>query len=769
MPIVAFKNMAIQTFADGSKLDTVTGVVTPAPSTPTPTPTQSLDGYLKTSSGQTVYAPIGSDMYNQYIAGGATAVQQNDPVVQDPNSTLNQVINNPSPAPENQVTANTGNYQPTTPAPTQTGRRLENYEITNLFKESLGRDLTVEDWNAVKSTNKSRESVEAYIISQLGEIPTLAPPGSTIILVSPDGKHKISVKAGTLTERQLASNGWRENFEGSRSAKQVDANFAISYGQESSTQSDIPVVEQQANDLGNSSVANPNYVNAVFQQYHSRDATQQELDRFTGQGVLDVHNAIKAGMPAQESTVPEADVTGGTTPDTNVGMTGDNLTDTTNSYNLPNATNDYTGADMITGTNTAIKSLADYIAELTPPQTATNVEYDSLKDKVSALLEQGIDRTADQLSAEAELGLNQLRQDYAKLNADILRKTAEYNTMMQGVEGKPITMSSIIGQQGQINKMKASEIGMLQAQALGLQGQIETAQEIANRAVDLKYQTIETTLKVYEAQLNMIAEDLNKEEQIAFQAQQNMLADERDRIAEQKAIEKNVQSIALLAMQNGADTGLVDQITKAKTEIEASQIAGQLLNTEGWTYVSTPAERDRLKGLGYEITQAGGRTYVKPGTGASNPEVSAYVNQIRSGAMKISNVPANIRNDVVIALGSNGGGTPSTPSSPVSTPQASTPQGLQEGDVYQRGSSWYTIGVDGKERKATTEEKNTAITGLTPEEQDFDKELQKERDKLAKGGSWGKSWDYLMNKYGEMGLTNEQLDAILDKDKYYNN
>jgi hypothetical protein len=32
---------------------------------------------------------------------------------------------------------------------------------------------------------------------------------------------------------------------------------------------------------------------------------------------------------------------------------------------------------------------------------------------------------------------------------------------------------------------------------------------------------------------------------------------------------------------------------------------------EGWTYVSTPAERDNLKSQGYQITQTGGRTYAK--------------------------------------------------------------------------------------------------------------------------------------------------------------
>ncbi len=57
-------------------------------------------------------------------------------------------------------------------------------------------------------------------------------------------------------------------------------------------------------------------------------------------------------------------------------------------------------------------------------------------------------------------------------------------------------------------------------------------------------------------------------------------------------------------------------------------------------------------------------------------------------------------------------------------------------------------------------------TILTTEEKEFEKELNKARDILAKGGSeqWGYAWDLVKNKYPD--VPNELLDEMLNKNKY---
>ncbi len=99
-------------------------------------------------------------------------------------------------------------------------------------------------------------------------------------------------------------------------------------------------------------------------------------------------------------------------------------------------------------------------------------------------------------------------------------------------------------------------------------------------------------------------------------------------------------------------------------------------------------------------------------------------------------------------------------------------KGLTENDIIRIPNA---NGVETIYKKPIEKKKSSLIQTPEPdpelndEEKQFDKELKAEKTKLQKGGKWGASWNFLMNKYGSIGLTNTQLDAMLDKDKYYNN
>lgn len=203
----------------------------------------------------------------------------------------------------------------------------------------------------------------------------------------------------------------------------------------------------------------------------------------------------------------------------------------------------------------------------------------------------------------------------------------------------------------------------MNAQMMGLQGNINNAQTEAARAIDAKWDTYETTLNIYESQLAMLQNEVNKKdsmfsaaeqrtynEQIA--AKQQMLLDQKNALAEDKQVDNNIQSISLMVLANTGDRKLADAVAGAKSELDAMTIAGKLATSEGWTYVATPAERDALIAQGYETTQANGRTYARQGGGADSDIVNAYVSQIKSGELKLTNVPAEYRSDVTVALGS---------------------------------------------------------------------------------------------------------------------
>jgi len=206
-------------------------------------------------------------------------------------------------------------------------------------------------------------------------------------------------------------------------------------------------------------------------------------------------------------------------------------------------------------------------------------------------------RGAAQLAAEEAQGVQAKKTALTNVQNQINTKLAEFNqiqaqlqALSTEVAGKPITMASIIGAQSQIqNKLIAqknsfaADIGLLQAQALALQGQLTDAQNAANRSVDLRYSDIETRLNNQATLINLLQGQLTKEEQTRADAVKLYLADQQTAIDDQKQVEKDIQSVMLTAAQNGAPSDLLSQISTSASVVEATQRAG--------TYLQEPKEQ----------------------------------------------------------------------------------------------------------------------------------------------------------------------------------
>jgi surface antigen len=212
------------------------------------------------------------------------------------------------------------------------------------------------------------------------------------------------------------------------------------------------------------------------------------------------------------------------------------------------------------------KSLEQYIKELTPPKTETSKQYDSIFNEINTLLPGTTGRGQAQLDAEAAAGLPEQKKKLAEINSQLLMKVAEatkvdqsYEQLIQQLESpsaqqQGVPMSIIIGQQAQARKLqlaernsKAADIGLLQAFALGLQGQVQAAQEGVNRAIDLKYQDRESELNLKMQQLSLLEGKLSKEESIVKQALERKYTEEQAKIAEEKAKAKENINLAFSA------------------------------------------------------------------------------------------------------------------------------------------------------------------------------------------------------------------------------
>lgn len=242
---------------------------------------------------------------------------------------------------------------------------------------------------------------------------------------------------------------------------------------------------------------------------------------------------------------------------------------------VPGATSsgsDQSGA-MIAG---ASQNINEIIKQLTPAQTETETKQQNLLNEMATLTGEQANKSADQLTAEQSAGIPDLKKQFADINAQILTKSAEYNVLQEANKNKPITMDSIIGNERAILNAKAADIGLLQAQAQGLQGKISVAQDTVNRAIDLKYSTKEAQLATYQAQLNALLPTLNKEEKIQAAAQQTLLDNQKQAIATAKDNETQIKNVMLEAIKAGVkDSNVLNSIASAKTLTKALQVYAQ--------------------------------------------------------------------------------------------------------------------------------------------------------------------------------------------------
>lgn len=226
---------------------------------------------------------------------------------------------------------------------------------------------------------------------------------------------------------------------------------------------------------------------------------------------------------------------------------------------MPQPSTDTTGATaMAAGAEAGAKTIGDYLKEITPPETETSKQYNDILGSINNLLPELGNKKAEQAKVEKQLGIPDTRKQLAELNGLMTSRLAEYNKAIAETETAPgeTPLGLVLGRQAVIRRNQAADLGLLQARGLALQGQLEAAQETANRAIDLKYGTMEDTINIKMQQLQLIQPILDKEERRYATALERKYTDEREALAEKKALAKS--NIAL-ALEAGLTTRFVNK------------------------------------------------------------------------------------------------------------------------------------------------------------------------------------------------------------------
>ena len=237
-----------------------------------------------------------------------------------------------------------------------------------------------------------------------------------------------------------------------------------------------------------------------------------------------------------------------------------------------------------------------------------------LSTKISALLPSTFGETQALADAKKQYQVNELSKNLNDINSQILMKQAELNKDdaslamgIQNIEDKPIAMEFITGQQASVQRQaqiarmaKNAEIGILNARALGLQGNIELATKMAEEAVDLKYAPIKETINLYSAQLKALEPLLSADEKKVAREQEIKTKLAMNEVEQKQANEKKIQELILNASSQGASSGLISKASLAKTPIEVAQILGEF---GGKDYLQNQKLRAEIAKINSEIVK----------------------------------------------------------------------------------------------------------------------------------------------------------------------
>lgn len=172
---------------------------------------------------------------------------------------------------------------------------------------------------------------------------------------------------------------------------------------------------------------------------------------------------------------------------------------------------------------------------------------------------------------EKQAGLPQANAELADLQAKQTMQTAQYMSQMQDIQNKPIAMEFIAGQQGEVQRRAGIDAMITSALVQAKQGQIQTAQNTIDQAMNLKYNTITQRIETQKAILQMNYDNLSRSDK--------KLADERGAVLDAQKADltqfRGIQTEAAKQAMSSGDSTAFNAIMNATSYEELSKAGGQ--------------------------------------------------------------------------------------------------------------------------------------------------------------------------------------------------
>lgn len=259
----------------------------------------------------------------------------------------------------------------------------------------------------------------------------------------------------------------------------------------------------------------------------------------------------------------------------------------------------YDELSKILGRKVAPNTVSSDIAGLLALQGSATPEsqaYDQLTGKLTSLQGQLSGQATDLQNELNTQGVTQAYQQVkeltlkaAQLQGELGKFDAETTAQVSNLENQPISTGIISGQQAQLQKQrdltrigKASELSATIALNQAYQGNATLGSQLAQQAVDMKYQPILNEIETTRSQISIAGDKMSREDSKRAKIIDQLLNIKQQAVEDERANKKQVQAIAIELAGSGAPTSVVNQVRNANNPVDAARIAGQ------WTKANTP-------------------------------------------------------------------------------------------------------------------------------------------------------------------------------------
>lgn len=257
--------------------------------------------------------------------------------------------------------------------------------------------------------------------------------------------------------------------------------------------------------------------------------------------------------------------------------------------------------------NTLQQSIDENLKAMEGEKTSNEILAEKSTSRAMQLLADSLGRSKMLTEEEKKAGIDEYKTNLKNLKNEIATKTAAYEKLYADIQGKPITMNSIIGADAQARKVAQADLGFLNAQALAMQNNIDFAKQTAQDAVDAKYGPIDEEINILAKQLELIQPTLDKEEKLRADAVKLALDQRKEALDAIKAKETTLTNFNIDMIQKYPSAGIKTTddyaTTQKKVTASAEYKADMAKATASDDKVLSPTEAAAL-GVKYGTTQS---------------------------------------------------------------------------------------------------------------------------------------------------------------------